>query len=376
MILPDFTLTATPTSVTSGNASKLTWSAPTDATECIASATPASAVWPGTNSTSAKLLAGNPTTGVSTGALTAMTVYEMTCGNNDGTTTRFATVNIAPPTATCGTAVQNSGLTLPTTNLCGVGQVSWGPFDVGTTWSWTCADSTTNTTATCNKQKTIVNGSCGSANSTTPVASLDANSPNLCVANNNVVAFSGTGPWTWTCDGINGGTPSSQCSAQKIIPSTLRLCQNGFYYASQGSTGLNIALFLGESRNLTTYYDTGTTCPGTNNVTSSTSFASSKPTIGVLSGTDPKVLKADIPNASTTSGQQSDTSSITATYSGKTVTMPITVTENCVSRCVNQAINYCQGKSFVTKTSCDADETCTGTRPCDQNWKEVAPTGN
>jgi|GEM_PF-1329742 len=147
---------------------------------------------------------------------------------------------------------------------------------------------------------------------------------------------------------------------------TFRLCQNGIPYA-----GVPIALAQGESRNLTAYYDTGSGCSGTA-VTSSATFSSSAPTVGVLSGTDPKVLTGDVPNASDP-GQQAASSSVAATYSGQTVTMPVTVLENCVSRCSSKSENYCTEQSFKTKDSCDAEETCAGTRVCNLNLKEVPP---
>ncbi len=53
-----------------------------------------------------------------------------------------------------------------------------------------------------------VNGVCGSASG---VAVTTAPTTNLCNAGNST-AVSGTGPWTWTCNGINGGT-NANCSA-------------------------------------------------------------------------------------------------------------------------------------------------------------------
>ncbi|MDD3793627.1 MAG: hypothetical protein PHI37_02360 [Candidatus Gracilibacteria bacterium] len=57
----------------------------------------------------------------------------------------------------------------------------------------------------------IVNGSCGSSNGTTVSTSPTTN---LCDSGT-ASAISGTGPWTWTCDGSGGGT-NADCSANKI----------------------------------------------------------------------------------------------------------------------------------------------------------------
>ena len=343
---PAFTLTATPTSVVSGNASKLTWSAPTNATSCTASASPVSTVWSATTPTSAALLAGNPTTGVSTGALAAAETYTMSCTGPGGTTSHSATVAVTVPTPA---PTFNFFTATPTTI----------PLGSSTTLDWSTNNATSCTPSASPAQSgwTANGGAVSGTQVVTPTTI-------------------GVITYTLNCTGPGGSVGPRSVAVTVTDPSTLRLCQNGFYYASGGSSGLNITLVQGEYRNLTTYYDAASGCPGTNPVTSSTTFASSKPAVGVLSGTDPKKLTGDVPNASTTNGQQSDTSNITATYNGKTVTMPITVTENCVSRCAEQATNYCQGTSFPSKNSCNEDETCQGTRSCDQNWKEVAPTGN
>src|SRR5262249_44066881 len=53
-----------------------------------------------------------------------------------------------------------------------------------------------------------VNGSCGPANG---VSVASAPSVNLC-SSGSAASVTGTGPWSWTCAGINGGTTAS-CSA-------------------------------------------------------------------------------------------------------------------------------------------------------------------
>ena len=55
-----------------------------------------------------------------------------------------------------------------------------------------------------------VNGTCGSANGTIIAV---APAPNLLCATGTASSVVGTGPWTWTCAGVNGGSNSS-CSAQ------------------------------------------------------------------------------------------------------------------------------------------------------------------
>src|SRR3989338_690792 len=59
----------------------------------------------------------------------------------------------------------------------------------------------------------LVNGVCGSVNGTT-VSSIPTTNLFSTGASSSV---SGSGPWNWTCVGINGGT-SASCSAQKTEP--------------------------------------------------------------------------------------------------------------------------------------------------------------
>ncbi len=120
------------------------------------------------------------------------------------------------PTAVNGACGSSNNTTLssaPTTGLCSAGSASSvsgsGP------WSWTCAGENGGTTASCSAQMvsaptpTAVNGACGSSNNTTLSS---APTTGLCSAGS-ASSVSGSGPWSWTCAGENGGTTAS-CSAQ------------------------------------------------------------------------------------------------------------------------------------------------------------------
>ena len=80
-----------------------------------------------------------------------------------------------------------------------VGWISFSGNGFGVTTDW--------------RAKVLINGVCGSANgnnfSITPVN-------NLCLAGS-ATSVSGSGPWTWTCAGINGGNSSSVCSASVLF---------------------------------------------------------------------------------------------------------------------------------------------------------------
>src|SRR3989344_114577 len=81
---PTISLTASPTSITSGTASTLTWSS-TNATSCTASG-----AWSGTKSTSGSQ---------STGNLTANSTFTLSCTGTGGTTNQSVTVNVTAPIA-------------------------------------------------------------------------------------------------------------------------------------------------------------------------------------------------------------------------------------------------------------------------------------
>ena len=113
---PTVSLTASPTSITSGTAATLSWSS-SNATSCTASGGPASPSqggWSGTKSTSGSQ---------STGNLTANSTFTLSCTGTGGTTNQSVIVNVtAPVTDTTAPIISNisaSQITLSTA------QISW-----------------------------------------------------------------------------------------------------------------------------------------------------------------------------------------------------------------------------------------------------------
>ena len=84
------TLSVSPTSITTGGSSTLTWST-TNATGCTASANPAVVGWSGSVG-----ISGNQ----SSGALTATTDFTLTCSGASGSTGQTVTVTVVPPPPT------------------------------------------------------------------------------------------------------------------------------------------------------------------------------------------------------------------------------------------------------------------------------------
>lgn len=70
-----------------------------------------------------------------------------------------------------------------------------------------------------NPSPTAVNGACGTATTQTFSSTPPAGTQYTLCSSGTASAVSGTGPWTWTCIGLNGGTSSNTCTAQKTVSS-------------------------------------------------------------------------------------------------------------------------------------------------------------
>jgi hypothetical protein len=107
----------------------------------------------------------------------------------------------------CG-ADNSQDLSSTPTHLCNSGTASSvsgsGP------WNWSCTGANGGTTAQCSSQL-LVNGQCGADNA----KNLSSTPVNLCTSGT-ATSVSGSGPWTWSCTGSNGGSTAS-CSAQKFV---------------------------------------------------------------------------------------------------------------------------------------------------------------
>lgn len=159
-----------------------------------------------------------PTTGLcTTGTASAVSgtgPWGWTCSGMNGGTT--ANCGATPPTPICGVCGPENGMTVssaPTTGLCSSGTASAvsgnGP------WAWTCVGSYGGTTASCSATPPAppINGQCGASNGTT-VNSVPTTG--LCAAGS-ASTVGGTGPWSWTCSGSNGGS-SVSCGANPPPP--------------------------------------------------------------------------------------------------------------------------------------------------------------
>ena len=110
---------------------------------------------------------------------------------------------------TCGPSHEQSYSSAPSTpsDLCNTGTPGTVYESGSYSWLWACAGSGGGTSAGCYALQ-IVNGACGSSDGESFTVKP---STGLCTAGT-ASSVSGTGPWTWTCTGINGGT-TDNCSA-------------------------------------------------------------------------------------------------------------------------------------------------------------------
>jgi hypothetical protein len=112
----------------------------------------------------------------------------------------------------CGAAQGQSFVETPKTDLCLAGQPSI--VSGSGSWIWACKGANGGFSVTCkaNKSSNKVNGTCGKAHgsyvSVKPTTELcQSGTP---------TSVSRSGPWTWSCKGVNGGS-SENCRAEKAV---------------------------------------------------------------------------------------------------------------------------------------------------------------
>lgn len=134
--------------------------------------------------------------------------YTWTCtGANGGTNANCSALRKFD--GVCGTANGVGDENTPTA-LCSTGAPS-AVSTVGTNWNWSCAGVNGGNPSACSAPR-IYHGMCGPSNGTNVYAKP---SSGLCAVGN-ATSVGGTGPFSWNCNGINGGTNAS-CSANLSV---------------------------------------------------------------------------------------------------------------------------------------------------------------
>lgn len=152
-------------------------------------------------------------------AVTATTVspfvFQWTCsGANGGANSGQCQVAQQSTPGACGSANGGNTLSAPAgAAACSAGNMTgMNSPSAGGAYSWTCSGLAGGASSPQCSANQTVNGACGTANG---VAVSAAPTSGLCVAGSNATAVTGTGPWTWSCNGVNGGsnTAAAACSA-------------------------------------------------------------------------------------------------------------------------------------------------------------------
>jgi hypothetical protein len=133
-------------------------------------------------------------------------------GSNGGTNVSCSATKIAPISGVCGSSSGQALLSTPSSGLCSSGTQS--SVSGSGPWTWSCSGSNGGSISYCTATKTNpVNGGCGLSNGKVLSAAPSSGLCNVGVQS----TVTGAGPWNWSCSGSNGGTNAS-CSATKIVP--------------------------------------------------------------------------------------------------------------------------------------------------------------
>ncbi|MFA5013235.1 MAG: hypothetical protein WC520_01585, partial [Candidatus Paceibacterota bacterium] len=166
--------------------------------------------------------------------------YTDSSGGHTGSTTQTPysfTVGEASVSGVCGSANgQSFSASPPTTTLCSMGSVN--NMSGSGPWTWTCSGSNGGTTAYCTAYKlTSITGVCGSANNTTVSAAPPTT--NLCYSGSVYNFVTNTDSWTWTCSGSNGGGYEN-CITHKAVASVNGSCGSSYgqYFSSAPTSNL------------------------------------------------------------------------------------------------------------------------------------------
>ena len=162
--------------------------------------------------------------------------WKWTCDGSDGGTNAACTAQWPYLVGICGPANGVPSATPPDAGLCD-GGIQTGVWANGVTglppFGWSCIGAGGGTSQTCLAPvpaPTGINGRCGGANDT-PVASAPA--ANLCTAGA-ASPVTGAGPWSWTCDGTDGGS-TAYCFAPPPSAGSVGTLQAGPAGGSNGT---------------------------------------------------------------------------------------------------------------------------------------------
>jgi hypothetical protein len=283
----------------------------------------------------------------------------------------------------CGLANGTPTTPPPTIGLCTTGAPSVvTPSAVPGPYAWTCTGSGGGGNATCNAPYLTpaptldlkINGSdipitvnrndnlsitwtpptnattcTGSGNNWNGVKSILGGSDNILATAPSLYTLTCTGP---------GGTTSDSVSV--TLSKTFKICQNA---CNQGDVPNPLGMVQGSTRQLTGCFNDATSCTD-----------ASGDVTGTTTWTDTGGPEVSISNGLITANQEGS-ENVTGTYSSSTQTRRVDVSCLAQSCSTSEALKYCTNETFSWPTGCAVTptQTCSGSKSCDFNWKEVAP---
>ncbi len=219
---------------------------------------------------------------------------------------------------------------------------------------------------------TTLDGACGSANGV-PVTS--APSTNLCSAGT-ASAVSGTGPWTWSCNGANGGTNAS-CSAPVATPNAPTIGTATDTPSSRPyNNGLSTVTFTPSASGPAATSFTVTSSPGGFTGTG----ASSPITVSSLTTGTAYTFTVTASNANGTSPASAASNSITATTVPQAPTIGVAAVSSTTYNYPPATANYSTAyypypaSSTSCTYSCNAGDSLSGTTCTHTSTYAATPT--
>ena len=178
--------------------------------------------------------------------------------------------------------------------------------------------------------------------------------------NDNVSAIS-TIVYTMTCTNSQGNSASDSISV--TLANTFKICQNA---CDGGDVPNPLGMVQGSTRQIVGCFNDAVAC------TDPTGDVTTNPSTAWSDAGGPEIT---LSSTGLITAVQQGSESMSGTYGGNTQSRTINVSCVAQSCSASEALKYCTNETFSWPTGCAAPptQTCSGSKSCNFNWKEVAP---
>lgn len=176
--------------------------------------------------------------------------------------------------------------------------------------------------------------------------------------------------YRWTCLGVGSpaGTNSGTCTAPIVPLATLKICeQTGAGWFDRAGGSLTPMTLGATTTTIKAVYDTNPDCSGAASFADPWTESGPNAVSLAASGNERVVTTSALGTETITVSVGSETK-----YVDVTVIAPVCVVQTCADYPVDSA-KVCTGSTYAISDGCSGILTCSGTRDCDYNWKEVSP---